>query len=53
MKNVRNVGFDFWGYVPDEYFCDRVYETAKLIKCVGNQTNVLLTSPLGVWARHS
>ena len=41
MKNP----FIINGIVPDEYFCDRVHETDKLIKCIGNQTNVLLTSP--------
>lgn len=33
------------GVVPDEYFCDREAETDKLIRCIENQTNVLMTSP--------
>ena len=33
------------GIVPDKYFCDREKETAKLVRCVYNQSNVLLTSP--------
>lgn len=31
MKNP----FIINGIVPDEYFCDRVHETDKLIKCIG------------------
>lgn len=33
------------GIVPDKYFCDREKETEKLVRCVYNQSNVLLTSP--------
>lgn len=33
------------GIIPDEYFCDRVKETEKLVRCIHNQSNVLLTSP--------
>ena len=33
------------GIVPDKYFCDREKETEKLLRCVRNQSNVLLTSP--------
>lgn len=33
------------GIIPDEYFCDREKETEKLLRCVRNQSNVLLTSP--------
>ena len=33
------------GIVPDKYFCDREKETDKLLRCVYNQSNVLLTSP--------
>mgnify|MGYP003503824847 FL=1 len=33
------------GIVPDKYFCDREKETEKLVRCVYNQSNVLLSSP--------
>lgn len=33
------------GIIPDKYFCDRVKETEKLVRCIHNQSNVLLTSP--------
>ena len=33
------------GIIPDKYFCDREKETDKLVKCIYNQSNVLLTSP--------
>lgn len=33
------------GIIPDKYFCDREKETEKLLRCVRNQSNVLLTSP--------
>lgn len=33
------------GVIPDKYFCDREKETDKLLKCINNQSNVLLTSP--------
>lgn len=33
------------GIIPDKYFCDREQETEKLLRCVRNQSNVLLTSP--------
>lgn len=32
------------GIIPDEYFCDRVAETEKIISYSINQTNLLLTS---------
>lgn len=33
------------GVIPDKYFCDRKKETEKLLRCIYNQSNVLLTSP--------
>ena len=33
------------GKIPAEFFCDRIEETQKLIKCIENQENVLLISP--------
>ena len=33
------------GIIPDKYFCDRETETDKLLRCIKNQSNVLLTSP--------
>lgn len=33
------------GIVPDRYFCDRVAEASKIIKCIDNQSDLLLTSP--------
>ncbi len=33
------------GKIPDEYFCDRTEESALLEKSLGNQLNVVLTSP--------
>lgn len=33
------------GIIPDNYFCDRERETEKLLRCIRNQSNVLLTSP--------
>lgn len=32
------------GIIPDQYFCDRISETSKIISCIRNQTNLLLTS---------
>lgn len=33
------------GVIPEKYFCDRKTETEKLLRCIYNQSNVLLTSP--------
>lgn len=33
------------GIVPEEYFCDRVSETDRLVRAIENRTNILLTSP--------
>lgn len=33
------------GVIPDRYFCDRKSETAKIEKCIMNQSNLLITSP--------
>lgn len=32
------------GIIPDHNFCDRVSETNKLVNCIHNQTNLLITS---------
>ena len=32
------------GIIPDEYFCDRVNESARLIKSVSNANNMVLIS---------
>ena len=41
---VRNNPFVIVGNIPEEYFCDRREESAKLIRSVTNQGNLLLMS---------
>ena len=47
MQKVKTMfnPFVINGAIPDKYFCDREKETDKLLKCINNQSNVLLTSP--------
>ena len=47
MQKVKTMfnPFVINGVIPDKYFCDREKETDKLLKCINNQSNVLLTSP--------
>lgn len=43
---VKNINpFVVSGKIPAAYFCDRIEESAQLEKSLGNQLNVVLTSP--------
>ena len=44
MKKLNNP-FVIYGYKGAEYFCDRVAETEKIIKGLGNERNITLIAP--------